>query len=263
MPFRSEPWPPGTPCWIDLAVPDPAAAAQLYGSIFGWSVVDSGPDFGNYQMASVADHGAAGIGPAQPGSPNVWTVYVATADVAATSASVTEHGGTVVVDPIDVPGMGIFSVVADPTGAVFGLWQANGHIGCSVVNQSGAFVWSDTYVGDVQRARAFYTAVFGWSYEDVADLGSTYATYRVAAEGDSVGGLSGTGNLPVGTPAHWMPYLGVNDADDAAAAFTAAGGTVLAGPFDSPFGRMATISDPWGARISIISTPAEDPAATV
>jgi len=37
------------------------------------------------------------------------------------------------------------------------------------------------------------------------------------------------------------------------AAFVAAGGTALVEPNDSPFGRMATIADPWGARFSVIS----------
>ena len=71
MPTRDTAWPAGTPNWIDIAVPDVEAALAFYGPVLGWSFVDTGPDFGNYQMCRVGDRNAAGIGPQQsPDQPN-------------------------------------------------------------------------------------------------------------------------------------------------------------------------------------------------
>lgn len=260
MPHHSEPWPTGTPCWADLAVPDAAAAAELYGSIFGWTMHEFGEEFGNYRMALVDGHAAAGIGTSQPGTPPAWTTYVASDDAAASARAVADRDGAVLLEPMHMPGIGTIAVVADPTGAVFGLYQAGGQIGAEVVNQPGALVWTDTYVTDPEAARAFYGPLFGWIFEDVEGADHGYTTYRTT--GDTMGGLGGLGQFPPGTPSHWMPYLGVLDTDAAVTAFAAAGGTTLLPAFDSPFGRMATVIDPWGATLTVISVPGQGDQAT-
>ena len=53
MPTRTDPWPAGTPCWVDLSVPDLAAPKEFYGAVFGWSFLDSGADLGNYLICQV------------------------------------------------------------------------------------------------------------------------------------------------------------------------------------------------------------------
>ncbi len=254
MPFRTDPWPTGTPCWADLAVPDPAAAADLYSSVFGWAVVDQGEDSGHYRMASIDGHAVAGIGTNQSGPP-AWTVYVASEDAVAGARAVTDHGGAVVLEPMSMPGVGTMAFVTDPPEAFFGIYQAGGHIGSGVYNQAGALVWTDTNVSDIEASRAFYAAVFGWTFDDVPGASEGYVTYKLG--GDALGGLGGLGNFPPGTPSHWLPYLGTREADAAVAQFTAAGGTVLMPASETPFGRMAVVADPWGATVSLISVPGE------
>src|SRR5215216_5079215 len=71
MSTRTDPWPAGTPCWVDLSVPDVQAAVDFYAAVIGWTFVDSGPDYGNYHIAQVDGRAAAGVGPImQEGQPS-------------------------------------------------------------------------------------------------------------------------------------------------------------------------------------------------
>ena len=103
MPTRTDPWPAGTPCWVDLSVPDLAAAKEFYGAVFGWSFLDSGADLGNYQICQVDGRAAAAIGPCQAeGQPTAWTVYLASEDADGTAKLIVDNGGTVLAEPFDI-----------------------------------------------------------------------------------------------------------------------------------------------------------------
>lgn len=141
MPTRTNPWPTGTPCWVDLSVPDLAAAKEFYGAVFGWSFVDSGAEFGHYQICQVGGRAAAAIAPCQSeGQPTVWTVYVASDDADGTAKLIGENGGTVLAEPMDIPGSGRMCIAQDPLGAAFGVWQAAGTHGAEVYAEPGS--WS-------------------------------------------------------------------------------------------------------------------------
>jgi uncharacterized protein len=144
MPIRTEQWPAGTPCWIDLAVPDVAAAKEFYGTVFGWSFLDTGPEFGHYQICQVDGRAAAAIGPLMAeGQHSAWTTYLASDDVDNTAKLITENGGTVLVEPLDIADNGRMCIALDAAGAAFGVWQAAGTIGVEVYNEPGALVWND------------------------------------------------------------------------------------------------------------------------
>lgn len=57
---------------------------------------------------------------------------------------------------------------------------------------------------------------------------------------------------PPGTPAHWVAYFAVADADVAVATARSGGAVLLAEPWDTPFGRMAFITDPQGASFAVV-----------
>ena len=63
MPTRDTAWPAGTPCWADLAVPDLPKAVEFYSGVLGWSLVDTGEEYGHYHFAQVNGYTAAGVGP--------------------------------------------------------------------------------------------------------------------------------------------------------------------------------------------------------
>lgn len=139
MATRDEPWPQGTPSWVDLMVDDAEAAARFYGDLFGWESEAGSPETGGYRIAMLGGRAVAGIGSVPPGAqmPSVWTTYIAVDDLDATATRVTEHGGTIMMGPMDVMDQGRVAVAADPTGAVFGMWQAQQHIGAGRVNEAG------------------------------------------------------------------------------------------------------------------------------
>lgn len=246
MPTRDIPWPAGTPCWVDLSVPDVAAATAFYGPVMGWTFTDSGAEFGGYHMAKAGDRSAAGVGPImQEGQPAAWTVYLASDDVDATAKLVSDHGGTVLAEPMDIPANGRMAIAMDPTGAVFGVWQSAGMHGAEVYNEPGSLIWEDARLADAAAGREFYAAVFGHTFDPVPGAPDDYATFAVG--GEAVGGLGGMMGAGEGTPSHWLPYFMVADVDAAAAAVTDGGGTVAMPPTDTPFGRMGVVIDPFGA----------------
>ena len=257
MPFRTEPWPTGTPCWVDLAVPDVAAATAFYGAVLGWAFVDTGEEFGHYHVARTKDRAAAAIGPVQdPGQRVAWTVYLASDDADATAKLIGANGGTVLAPPFDIPGNGRMLLALDACGGTFGVWQAGGTVGAEIYNEPGSLVWTDARLTDAEAGHAFYSAVFGYTYEPVPGVSaSEYAVFQVG--GEVAGGMGGMMGAPPGTPSHWLTYFAVPDVDAAVATAESAAATVLMPPQDTPFGRMAIITDPFGATFAVHSGPTE------
>ena len=254
MPTRSEPWPAGTPCWVDLGAPDVAASTAFYGAVLGWSFFDSGEEFGHYNICQVNGHAAAAIGPKQdPSQPTAWTVYLASDDADATAAAITANGGTVLADPFDVPGNGRMTVAMDPAGAAFGVWQAAGTIGAEIYNEPGGLTWEDARLTDPDAARTFYTAVFGYTFQNLEGAPGDYTTFHLG--GDPLGGMGGMMGAPDGTPSHWVAHFAVADVDAAVAAATGGGGELLGDPMDTPFGRMAFLTDSDGAVFALAGPP--------
>jgi predicted enzyme related to lactoylglutathione lyase len=254
MPTRSDPWPAGTPCWVDLGAPDVVAASAFYGAVMGWSFFGTGGKFGRYFMAQVNGHAAAVIGPKQDqNQPTAWTVYLASDDTDATAAKVTANGGTLLAEPSDVPGSGRMTVATDPTGAVFGVWQAGGAIGAEIYNEPGGLAWTDVRSTDPGTARAFYTAVFGYQYQPMPGAPDHYMTFHL--DGAPLGGIGGMMDAAAGRPSHWVAYFSVADADAAAATATGRGGVLQAPAINTPYGRMAFLTDPAGAVFALAGPP--------
>jgi len=259
MSTRTDPWPPGTPCWVDLSVPDVAGAVAFYSAVIGWTFVDTGPDYGGYHIAQVDRSAAAGVGPImQEGQPSAWTVYIASDDADATAKLIGEHGGSVLAGPMDIPGNGRMAIAADPTGGVFGVWQQTGMIGSELVDEPGAFAWDEAALHDVEAGKRFYADVFGFRYFPLGpEAGEEMADYSVfAAPGGPddrpAGGIGGLTHHPSGTPSHWLAYFAAADTDAAVAAAGDGDGRVLRSPEDTPWGRIAVVADPFGAAFGLI-----------
>ena len=254
MPDRSDQWPAGTPCWVDLGAPDVAASMAFYGAVLGWTFVDTGEEFGHYNICQVNGRAAAAIGPKQdPSQPTAWTVYLASDDTDGTAATITANGGTVLAEPFDVPGNGRMTVAMDPSGAAFGVWQAVGMIGAEIYNEPGGLTWTDARLTDPDSARTFYTAVFGYHYQPMPGAPDHYMTFDL---GDApLGGIGGMMDPAAGLPSHWLPYFAVADTDAAVSAATGRGGALQGPVMDSPFGRMAFLTDPDGAVFALAGPP--------
>jgi predicted enzyme related to lactoylglutathione lyase len=117
--------------WADLATPDDIRAADFYRQLFGWSDVChviAGGTFRTLEhdgraLASLYRLARTQVG---RGVAAHWIPYVSTPDVAATAAKATELFGRIVVQPQHFPGLARVCLIADPTGAILGLWQGEG-----------------------------------------------------------------------------------------------------------------------------------------
>lgn len=259
MPTRDTPWPEGTPCWVDLMSPDAERARAFYGELFGWQFQVGDESTGFYAMASLDDQQVAGVGALMAeGQPTVWTTYLAASDIEKTAQAILEAGGTVIQPPMDVFDFGRMAIAQDPTGGVFGLWQAGTHLGSTLVNETGTVVWNELLTRDYDAARAFYTDVFGYTYTELGDDGFQYSTIEV--DGNTVGGLGGLpAEVPAAVPPHWLTYFAVDDADAAVEKAVALGGSVQRPAQDMPYGRHAGIADPSGAGFAVLK-PIPGPA---
>jgi len=113
----------------------------------------------------------------------------------------------------------------------------------------GQFCWWELGTTDSNGAKAFYTAVFGWSYID-APMGPDMVYTTFTYNGKSVGSCYNQDKAQIerGVPPNWLSYVGVTSVDDAVAKVAPAGGTVVMGAMDvMEFGRMAVVMDPTNA----------------
>jgi hypothetical protein len=257
MPEISE-YTPGTPSWVDLGTPDIDATADFYGGIFGWDLPasENPEETGGYRMAMLGGQPVAGAMPLmEEGQPPAWTTYVAVADADETAAKVREAGGQVVAEPMDVMDLGRMALFSDPTGAFFGVWQARSFKGAGVKGDPGAVGWNELNTRDPERAKEFYSAVFGWEPRPFeAPDGPPYWTVHVGGDENGVGGIMDMRSLvPDEVPPHWLTYFTVEDVDGTAAKANELGGSVALEPEDiEGVGRFAVLQDPAGATFAIL-----------
>ena len=242
--------PLGTPTWIDLGVPDLDRALAFYGAVFGWEF-DVGPEeTGRYTMCFLRGRRVAAISAIHDPARVFWNVYLATDDCDGTTERAREAGGTVLMEPMDVMSDGRMAIVRDPVGAQFGLWQGRDHHGAEAVNEPGTLLRNDLVTPDPAPAREFYAAVFDFTLEGNPAMPQADFTFLRRPDGHEVGGIMGA----PGSTSAWNTTFEVADTDQALQRALDAGAS-SEGATDFLYGRLATITDPFGAEFSIITRP--------
>lgn len=229
-------YPPGVPCWVDTMQPDPEAAVAFYGGLFGWTFDD-----GAYRTARLDGHRVAGIGQAPPGLPAFWGTYVRVEALEPTLERAEAAGGSVLVRPIEVGPHGRAAAISDPCGVAIGLLDGEG---AERVNEPNTWAMSALHTPDVEAAKAFYGAIFGWEAEP--EPGGPLLFWRLA--GDVVAVMTPTAG---DVPPHWAVNFRVADADAFAARAVELGGSLLMPPTDTPGFRNAVIADPQQGVIAV------------
>ena len=241
----------GSFCWLELGTTDRKAAKDFYTKVFGWAAEDlpMGPDTYTIFRLDGNDVGGAYQLMKEQLDANVpphWMLYVKVESADAAAAKAVGLGGKQVVPPSDIPNVGRFALLEDPTGAHISLFQPGQHRGMTVFGNVGALCWADLNTRDPDNASRFYGGLFGWTFETGKD------GYRHIINGtnkeDMIGGMPPEMRAPPGTPAHWMSYFHVADcATTAKKAAELGGSTIMRPNLMTDVGTIAVLADPQGA----------------
>ena len=233
----------GVPSWVDMGAPDIKSAVSFYSELFGWEGQDMGEEAGHYTIVSKNGKAVAAIGPAMDPGPPRWSMYINVDDVDAVASGVEAAGGKVIVAPMTVMKAGRMAVFLDTTGAAVSAWQPADHKGALLVNEPGAFIWSELHSSDVAKSKRFYTEVFGWGWGGADQYAEAKVSDRTIA-----GLMARRPDMPAEVPDNWQIYFGATDVDADLKTATALGATVIVEPMDIPgTGRFAVLADPSGA----------------
>jgi predicted enzyme related to lactoylglutathione lyase len=242
----------GSFSWLELGTTDRTNAKKFYSNLFGWSAEDMpmGPEMvytifringkdvaGAYQL--MKEQVAAHV-------PPHWMLYIQVESADRAAAKAVELGAQQIVAPADIPNVGRFAVLQDPTGAAISIFQRAEHRGASLFGEVGALCWADLNTPDADKAATFYQDWLGWRY-DVGRDGYRHIINGATHE-DMIGGIPARMHAPPGTPAHWLSYFNVADCKASAAKAAQLGASTLM-PADSvpDVGTIAVLSDPQGA----------------
>lgn len=253
----------GTFCWVELGTTDTDTAKTFYQGLFGWDFQDTsgGPDM-IYTMINLNDKELGGLykmpsNMLAQGTPPHWLNYVAVANADEATAQAQAAGGTVMNGPFDVMEAGRMSVIKDPTGAVFAIWQGKEVPGAGVQGEVGASCWQELGTSDTKKAGDFYTTLFGWGTE--AFPGPIEYTIFKNGEQSIAGMYTITPEMgPI--PPHWLTYFAVADCDATVQKASELGGSVMKPAEDIPgVGRFAILQDPAMAVFAVLqpATPEE------
>lgn len=252
---------PGTFCWVDLATDDPESAKKFYAEVFEWDATDepAGPDMVYTRLYS----NGKSVGALYEMSkemldrniPAHWFSYVSVEDADETAAKARELGATVQMEPFDVMDAGRMTVIQDPTGAAFAIWQPKKHTGAQLRNEPVSLCWNELLTNDVEKARRFYTQLFGWNAVTEKISGVEYTSFMVDEQTAAGGVMEIRPEMGEGIPPNWFVYFTVNDCDETVLKVKASGGKVHKEPTTlEEVGRFAIIEDPQGAVFGVVAS---------
>jgi uncharacterized protein len=242
------------PVWVDLSSGDAAGSRDFYSKLFGWKVeVNPDPQYGGYAMATIGGKDVAGIGPKQMAeAPSAWTVYIGTSDAADTVKKAEAAGGKVIAPLMVVGDQGSMAIIQDPSGAMFGVWQSKNMTGSQVMGEANTYGWAELNSRGVDKARPFYTKLFGWG-EKKSEMAPGEEYTEFLAGGESIaGGMEMNSMVPAQVPSYWLVYFTVEDVDKSHKKAVELGAQEMLAPQDFPGGRFSILSDPQGASIGLL-----------
>lgn len=233
----------GQPAWIELREADTDRAANFYKRLFGWE--HNRPAGEKLSFGLLEGERVAGFRPIDEDGSAHWSVYLCATDLAGTVAAVQRAGGKVLVEPTASASWGRFAVVTDPTDGEVGLWEAETLRGIQAQPGHGTPTWFELATDDHDRAVEFYRDALGWDAHELSRTEEQTCTVL----GDAPEGGAGIVGLPGGQDvrSHWSVFFGTPDTDASVRRVVEIGGSVVAEPVDTPYGRVAVVADDQGA----------------
>jgi predicted enzyme related to lactoylglutathione lyase len=249
----------GTFIWYELATTDGKSAEKFYASVLGWKSKDMSGPGGTYTIVSAGPADVGGIWTmpremASAGTGATWLPYIGVDDVDGFTKRVQAAGGAVKRAPEDIPGIGRFSVVADPQGAPFMLMTPASREARPTVppETPGHVGWRELHAGEGAAAFGFYSELFGWTKGEALDIGPMGVYQEFFTNDEPTGGMMT--KMPQSPMPFWMLYFNVPALDAAIERVKTGGGKLLNEPMQVPMGRwIAQCMDPQGAMFALIA----------
>lgn len=243
--------------WYELMTTDIETARDFYSELFGWQwQSEEMGELGTYWMAHTGEAYHAGmVALPRPEIPVHWAAYVNVPDVDQACTKAGELGGQVLLPATDIPNVGRFAVLQDPSGAVIYPFKGSNPAQPETPDPApaGFFTWNELLTTDVEACETFYREIFGWKVtaDEMPDMGKYWLFHR----GEKVE----CGMMPLpeqaqqgGAPSHWLPYVAVADMAASVGKAAEMGAAVHCQPTDIPnMGTFAVIADPQGAVLSL------------
>ncbi len=244
---------PGKVIWVDLVTPDLDAAKSFYGGLFGWTFRDVSTADKDYAVALLDGRPVGGLfhraipagGHRQP----AWLTFIAVRHVDKAERAVLAHGGKVLSQPRTYSQRGRQAIFADPQGAVFAVLQSSSGDPADVLAAPGEWIWSSLITSDPDADAAFYQTLFGYEVFEM----TTANHLLLATDGYARASANPLPADSLDRHSHWLNFVRVVNAKDAAAKAVALGGHVLVEPHpDRHGGMIAVVADPSGAPFGLL-----------
>ncbi len=239
---------PGRFVWHEVATPDIEATKKFYGPLFGWTFNEVPMPDGAYTMIMNGEVPQGGVFDLtkmpKEGVPPHWMAYVSVPNVDEAVAAAKSGGGTIGLEPMDIPNVGRMAVIGDPQHAYTTAFKsAQGDPPALDAPPPGNFCWDTLNTTDVEAAKAFYPKVYGWQVADFHGM----TTFEVNGKGVADAQLA-----QGGAPAHWLSFVVVKDLATARTTVKDNGGNVIVEEIPIPeVGKIAIVTDNVGAFIGL------------
>jgi uncharacterized protein len=247
---------PGKVIWAELNTTDLPAAKKFYGGLFGWTFEDIRTGSTEYSVALLQGAPIAGLVRITVGSSqrqqSFWLTFISVRSVHATSRKIIDHGGRMLVAPRSYRHRGSQAVYADPQGAVFALLHSSSGDPPDVLPAPGEWIWSALLTREAAPEAAFYQNVFGYEVFELPE-GDKPVHLLLSTEKYARALINEMPPEAGAQHPHWIDFLRVQSAAEAAAKAKTLGGRVLVEPRrDRQGGLMALLAGPDGAPFGVL-----------
>lgn len=253
--------------WYELMTSDADSACAFYSAVVGWDIERKSEAPMGYRMIAASNGPIAGLMPLTAemqsgGARSCWMGYIAVDNVDQSTADIDAAGGSIHIEPWDIPGAGRAAFVADPQGVMFYImkpvspadqpdYQSTSFAAAEPL--VGHCAWNELSTTDPEAAKAFYGTMFGWLKGGEMDMGPL-GKYEFLTDADGRFSLGAVmpkmEEMPVPM---WTYYFRVSDIDEAVTTITQKGGQILQEPIEIPGGDFSIVGmDPQGAVFGLV-----------
>jgi predicted enzyme related to lactoylglutathione lyase len=243
--------------WQDLMTPDAAACRKFYGDLLGWQFRETTRNGKPYLIARLDGRLVGGI--VEVKDPRVkdagWLSYLSVDDIDRAVSRVTAAGGSVLVAPLRIEGIGRIAAVTDPEGAPLGLAGLEIEAPAEPSDPPMArFFWREYFAHDAVKSLAFYKELDG--YQETLSTRKGLVPYHLLERNGPQAGLIQLPEELMAVKSNWLPYLRVDDPAAMSARVTALGGRVILPVSDMVRnGTVAIVADPTGGAVALQKWP--------